>query len=170
MHSMEDYFGQILVPTEEVVEMRAGQKRKSERKFYPGYVLVEMDMNEEFMALGEECTTRVLGFIGGTSDRPMPITQREADNILNRLEESVDKPKPKTLVRAGRSGTCYRRSFCRLQRCGRRSGLRKEPRQSIGAYFRSLYSSRFGVQPSRKRLSQKKLLKNPTHAVGFFYV
>jgi transcriptional antiterminator NusG len=100
MHEMEDYFGQILVPTEEVVEMRAGQKRKSERKFYPGYVLVEMDMNEKSWHLVKS-VPRVLGFIGGTSDRPMPITQREADNILNRLEESVDKPKPKTLFEPG---------------------------------------------------------------------
>ena len=80
--------------------MRAGQKRKSERKFFPGYVLVEMDMNEKSWHLVKS-VPRVLGFIGGTSDRPMPITQREADNILNRLEESVDKPKPKTLFEPG---------------------------------------------------------------------
>ena len=100
MHGMEEHFGQILVPTEEVVEMRAGQKRKSERKFYPGYVLVEMAMNEESWHLVKS-VPRVLGFIGGTSDRPMPITQKEADAILNRLEESVDKPKPKTLFEPG---------------------------------------------------------------------
>lgn len=100
MHEMEAYFGEILVPTEEVVEMRAGQKRKSERKFFPGYVLVNMEMNEDSWHLVKSIP-RVLGFIGGTSDRPMPITQREADSILNRLEESVDKPKPKTLFEAG---------------------------------------------------------------------
>eukprot|EP00055_Hartaetosiga_balthica_P006245 m.142549 g.142549 ORF g.142549 m.142549 type:complete len:179 (-) comp51039_c0_seq1:71-607(-) len=100
MHGMEEYFGEILVPTEEVVEMRAGQKRKSERKFFPGYVLVEMAMNEDSWHLVKS-VPRVLGFIGGTSDRPMPITQREADAILNRLSESVDKPKPKTLFEPG---------------------------------------------------------------------
>jgi len=100
MHNMEDYFGQVLVPTEEVVEMRAGQKRKSERKFYPGYVLVEMAMTEESWHLVKS-VPRVLGFIGGTSDRPMPITQKEADAILNRLEENVDKPRPKTLFEPG---------------------------------------------------------------------
>lgn len=100
MHSMEALFGEILVPTEEVVEMRAGQKRKSERKFFPGYVLVEMEMTEESWHLVKSIP-RVLGFIGGTSDRPMPISQREADAILNRLEESVDKPKPKTLFEPG---------------------------------------------------------------------
>lgn len=100
MHEMEDYFGEILVPTEEVVEMRAGQKRKSERKFFPGYVLVQMEMNEDSWHLVKS-VPRVLGFIGGTTDRPAPITDREAEAILNRLQESVDKPKPKFLFEAG---------------------------------------------------------------------
>ena len=99
-HGMEDLFGDILVPTEEVVEIRDGKKRKSERKFYPGYVLVEMAMTEESWHLVKS-VPRVLGFIGGTSDRPMPITQKEADAILNRLEENVDKPRPKTLFEPG---------------------------------------------------------------------
>jgi transcriptional antiterminator NusG len=102
LHGLEDKFGQILVPTEEVVEMKAGQKRKSERKFFPGYVLVEMDMDDDSWHLVRE-TPRVLGFIGGTSDRPAPISQKEADAILNRLEESTDKPKPRTLFEAGES-------------------------------------------------------------------
>lgn len=100
LNGMEDLFGEVLVPTEEVVEMRAGQKRRSERKFFPGYVLVEMVMTEESWHLVRHIP-RVLGFIGGTSDRPAPISQKEADAILNRLEESVDKPKPKTLFEAG---------------------------------------------------------------------
>lgn len=97
---MQDQFGDILVPTEEVVEMRAGQKRKSERKFFPGYVLVEMEMNEDSWHLVKS-VPRVLGFIGGTSDRPMPISKREADAILNRLEENADSPKPKTMFEPG---------------------------------------------------------------------
>ncbi|CAB0150598.1 Transcription termination/antitermination protein NusG [Pseudidiomarina piscicola] len=100
MHSMEDKFGEVLVPTEEVVEMKAGQRRKSERKFFPGYVLVEMIMDEESWHLVKSIP-RVLGFIGGKQDRPTPITQREADAILNRLQESVDKPRPKTLFEPG---------------------------------------------------------------------
>lgn len=100
LEGMEEFFGEILVPTEEVIEMRAGQKRKSERKFFPGYVLVEMEMNDQSWHLVKSIP-RVLGFIGGTSDRPAPITQREADAILNRLQESVDKPKPKTLFEPG---------------------------------------------------------------------
>ncbi|RUO62965.1 transcription termination/antitermination protein NusG [Pseudidiomarina insulisalsae] len=100
MHGMEDKFGEVLVPTEEVVEMKAGQRRKSERKFFPGYVLVEMAMDDETWHLVKSIP-RVLGFIGGKQDRPTPITQKEADAILNRLQESVDKPKPKTLFEPG---------------------------------------------------------------------
>ena len=97
---MQDKFGRILVPTEEVIEMRAGQKRKSERKFFPGYVLVQMEMCEEAWHLVKS-VPRVLGFIGGTSDRPAPITEKEANTILNRLQDNADKPKPKTLFEAG---------------------------------------------------------------------
>lgn len=100
MHDMEDLFGEVLVPTEEIVEMRAGQKRKSERKFFPGYVLVQMVMNDSTWHLVRN-VPRVMGFIGGTSDRPAPITDKEADAILNRLQESVDKPKHKTLFEPG---------------------------------------------------------------------
>lgn len=96
---MEDYFGQILVPTEEVVEMRGGKKRQSERKFFPGYVLVEMDMNDDSWHMVKE-TPRVLGFIGGTSDKPAPITDKEAQNILQTLEGG-DAPKPKVAFEAG---------------------------------------------------------------------
>ncbi|WP_236701381.1 MULTISPECIES: transcription termination/antitermination protein NusG [Thalassomonas] len=99
IHGLQDKFGQILVPTEEVIEMRAGQKRKSARKFFPGYVLVEMAMDEEAWHLVKS-VPRVLGFIGGTSDRPAPISQKEADRILQRLE-TTDKPKPKTLFEPG---------------------------------------------------------------------
>ena len=97
---LQDCFGQILVPTEEVVEMKDGQKRKSERKFFPGYVLVEMEMNDDTWHLVKN-TPRVLGFIGGHSDRPAPISQAEADAILNRITESGEKPRPKVLFEVG---------------------------------------------------------------------
>ena len=93
-------FGQILVPTEEVVEMRAGQKRKSERKFFPGYVLVEMEMTDATWHLVKSAP-KVVGFIGGKSDRPAPISPREVDFILQRMQDSADKPKPKVLFEAG---------------------------------------------------------------------
>ncbi|MCY4155514.1 MAG: transcription termination/antitermination protein NusG [Gammaproteobacteria bacterium] len=97
---LKDQFGDILVPTEEVVEMRDGKKRKSDRKFFPGYVLVEMEMNDATWHLVKE-EPRVLGFIGGTTDRPVPISNAEADAILQRVEDGVDKPKPKVLFEAG---------------------------------------------------------------------
>lgn len=99
-HGMQDLFGDILVPTEEVVEIRDGKKRKSERKFYPGYVLVNMVMNDQTWHLVKD-TPRVLGFIGGTADRPAPITEKEANEILQRVESGVDKPKPKTVFEPG---------------------------------------------------------------------
>lgn len=97
---MEDVFGEILVPTEEVVEMRNGQKRKSERKFFPGYVLVQMEMNEASWHLIKN-TPRVMGFIGGTAAKPAAITEKEAEAILRRVADSGDKPKPKTLFEPG---------------------------------------------------------------------
>ena len=95
-----EFFGQILVPTEEVVEMRMGQHRKSERNFFPGYVLVQMELNEETWHLVKE-VPRVLGFIGGTSDKPAPISEREAGVSLGRMEEGAAKPKPKVLFEVG---------------------------------------------------------------------
>ena len=97
---MQDVFGEVLVPTEEVVEMKGDQKRRSDRKFFPGYVLVEMEMNEDSWHLVKD-VPKVMGFIGGTSARPAPITEREANAILNRVQEGVDKPRPKVLFEPG---------------------------------------------------------------------
>ena len=97
LHDMQDQFGEILVPTEEVIEMRDGKKRKSERKFYPGYVLVEMEMNDDTWHLVKQ-TPRVLGFIGGTADKPAPISKREADAILQRVQDGAEQPTQKTIM------------------------------------------------------------------------
>lgn len=99
LHGMQERFGEVLVPTEEVVEMRAGQKRRSERKFFPGYVLVEMELGDDTWHLVKE-TPRVMGFIGGKADKPAPITEAEANIILQRIE-SGEAPKPKTLFEPG---------------------------------------------------------------------
>lgn len=106
---MESRFGDVIVPTEEVVEMRAGQKRRSERKFFPGYVLVQIAThddngipridNESWHLVKE--TPRVMGFIGGTADKPLPISDREADTILQRVQDGVEKPRPKVLFEPG---------------------------------------------------------------------
>ena len=97
---LSDKFGEILIPTEEVVEMKEGQKRRSERKFFPGYVLVQMEMDDETWHLVKE-VPKVLGFIGGSSDRPAPISDAEANQILERVREGVDKPRPKVLFEPG---------------------------------------------------------------------
>jgi len=100
MSEHKDKFGSIMVPTEEVVEMRDGNRRKSERKFFPGYVLVQMEMDSDTWHMVKQ-VPKVLGFIGGTSDKPAPITEAEADAILNRVEEGVDRPRPKVLFEVG---------------------------------------------------------------------
>lgn len=97
---MESYFDQILVPVEEVVDIKNGRRTISERKFFPGYVLVEMEMTDDSWHLVKS-TPRVSGFIGGTGNRPMPITQREVDAILQQVRSGVDKPKPKVEFEIG---------------------------------------------------------------------
>ena len=98
--SLKECFGEVLVPTEEVVEMRGGQKRRSERKFFPGYVLVEMELNDDTWHLVKE-TPRVMGFIGGTAEKPAPITDEEANKILQRMEDSEDTPTHKVVYEPG---------------------------------------------------------------------
>jgi len=97
---MQDKFGQILVPVEEVIEMKSGQKNISERKFFPGYVLVEMEMTDDTWHLVKS-TPKVTGFIGGTSTKPTPISEKEVQNILHQIQEGVEKPRPKVLFEIG---------------------------------------------------------------------
>ncbi|MCX7898420.1 MAG: transcription termination/antitermination protein NusG [Rhodocyclaceae bacterium] len=97
---MQDKFGQILVPVEEVVEMKGGQKSISERKFFPGYVLVEMEMDDDTWHLVKN-TPRVTGFVGGTATKPTPIPEKEVEKILRQMQEGVEKPKPKVLFEVG---------------------------------------------------------------------
>ena len=98
--SMQDLFGQILVPVEEVMEVRSGRKSIAERKFFPGYVLVEMEMTDESWHLVKS-TPKVTGFVGGTANRPAPIPQKEVDAIMQQMQEGVEKPKPKILFEVG---------------------------------------------------------------------
>jgi transcriptional antiterminator NusG len=97
---MQEKFGKILVPTEEVVEMKAGQKNISERKFFPGYVLVEMEMDDDTWHLVKS-TNKVTGFVGGTASKPTPISAKEVANIMHQMQEGVEKPKPKVLFEVG---------------------------------------------------------------------
>ena len=100
LKGMEDVFGDVLVPTEEVIEIRGGQKRKSERKFFPGYVLVQMELNDDSWHL-VKATPQVMGFIGGKADKPAPITDKEAEAILQRVHDSEEAPRPKTVYEPG---------------------------------------------------------------------
>jgi transcription termination/antitermination protein NusG len=91
---MQGKFGRILVPTEEVVELKNGKKAVTERRFFPGYVLVEMLMDDESWHLVKH-TNKVTGFVGGARNRPAPISEAEVMKIVNQMQEGVDKPRPK---------------------------------------------------------------------------
>ena len=97
---LEDLIGEVMVPTEQVVELKDGQKKTAERKFFPGYMLVNMELTEPSWLLVKN-TSNVIGFIGGVSGKPSPITQREVDRIMARVQEGADKPKPKVAYQAG---------------------------------------------------------------------
>lgn len=97
---MQDKFGEILVPVEEVVEMKSGQKSISERKFFPGYVLVQMEMDDDTWHLVKN-TPRVTGFVGGTNLKPTPISDKEVAAIMQQMQDGVEKPRPKVLFENG---------------------------------------------------------------------
>ena len=99
-HGMQDAFGRVLVPVEEVVELKAGQKSITERKFFPGYVLVEMEMNDETWHLVKS-TPKVTGFVGGTANKPTPISEKEVEKIMQQMQDGVEKPRPKVLFEPG---------------------------------------------------------------------
>ena len=113
---MEEKFGRILVPVEEVVEMKGGQKAISERKFFPGYVLCEMEMDDDSWHLVKN-TPKVTGFVGGTANRPTPISEKEVEKIMQQMQEGVEKPRPKVLFEVGevvrvKEGPVYRLPWC----------------------------------------------------------
>jgi len=99
-HGLSDYFGQVLVPMEKVVEMVKGQRRESQRKFYPGYIVVEMEMNDETWHLVKN-TAKVTGFVGGNETRPTHITDDEVARLLNQMAEGAKQPKPKYSFQEG---------------------------------------------------------------------
>ena len=97
---LQNYFGQVLVPSEEVIESKGGQKSISERRIFPGYVLVEMDLTDETWHVIKS-TPRVTGFLGGSGNRPSPISDKEVAKILSQMEEGVERPRPKVLFEVG---------------------------------------------------------------------
>ena len=97
---LQEFFGHILIPAEEVIEIRDGRKRSSQRKFFPNYVLIEMEMNDTTWHIVRS-VPHVSGFVGGTTEKPAPISQCEVEAILQRIEEGVEKPRPKILFEIG---------------------------------------------------------------------
>ena len=97
---IEDLIGEIMIPTEQVVELKGGKKKETERKFFPGYMLIKMELTEPSWLLVKN-TNNVIGFIGGSSGKPSAITQREVDRIFARVKEGADKPKPKVAFQPG---------------------------------------------------------------------
>ena len=97
---LKEKFGEILVPTEQVVELKSGEKKKTERKFFPGYIIIEVDMDDDTWQLVKH-TPRISTFVGGTKEKPMPISKQEVDKIINRIEVGEEAPRPKTLFEPG---------------------------------------------------------------------
>jgi transcription termination/antitermination protein NusG len=95
-----NHFGQVLIPSEEVVEVKGGQKTISERRIFPGYILIEMELTDETWHLVKN-TNRVTGFLGGAGNRPSAISAKEVEKIMSQMEEGVEKPKPKVLFEVG---------------------------------------------------------------------
>ena len=97
---LQNYFGKVLVPSEEVIESKGGQKSISERRIFPGYVLVEMELTDETWHVIKN-TPRVTGFLGGSGNRPTPVSEKEVAKILSQMEEGVERPRPKVLFEVG---------------------------------------------------------------------
>ena len=100
MSGLSEKFGEIMIPTEQVTELKKGQKKQLERKFFPGYMLVNMEMNDDTWHLVRK-TPNVMGFIGGSRNRPHPLSDQEFNKIVNRVDEAVEKPKFKTVFESG---------------------------------------------------------------------
>ena len=100
IESLQDYFGEILIPSEEVVEVREGKKKVSQRKFFPGYILVEMEMNDHTWHMVKSIP-KVSGFVGGSTDKPVPVSEKEMNKLLQRIEDGIEKPKPKVIFEIG---------------------------------------------------------------------
>ena len=121
---MKEKFGRILVPMEEVVELKNGKKSVTERRFFPGYVLVEMEMGDDTWHLVKH-TSKVTGFVGGAKTRPSPISEAEVMKIVYQMQEGVEKPRPKVQWEVGETGAHQGRPVHRLQRRGRGRQLRQ---------------------------------------------
>ena len=100
LNNLSEKFGEILIPTEQIVELKAGAKKTTERKFFPGYILIQMNLEDDSWQLVQS-TPRVSGFVGGTRDKPLPISEDDVKSIINRIEVGEDAPAPKTIYEPG---------------------------------------------------------------------
>ncbi|CAL4318051.1 transcription termination/antitermination protein NusG [Buchnera aphidicola] len=100
LNNMEQFFGKIIVPSENVIEMKRGKRKINKKKFFPGYIFIEMQMNKNSWHLIKN-TPRIIGFIGGTSEKPAPMNNQEIDNILKKLNHKKNKPRPKMIFEIG---------------------------------------------------------------------
>ena len=146
---MNDKFGKILVPVEEVVEMKGGQKHMSERKFFPGYVLVEMEMNDDTWHLVKN-TNKVTGFVGGTATKPAPIPEKEVDAIMQQMREGVEKPKPKVLFENGEMVRVKDGPFTDFQGTVEDVNYEKSRLRVAVTIFGTLDSGRAGIRAGRE--------------------
>ncbi|MEJ1979295.1 MAG: transcription termination/antitermination NusG family protein [Acetobacteraceae bacterium] len=151
---LADLVDDVLVPAEDVVELKRGQKVQAERKFFPGYVLVKMEMTDETWHLIKD-TPKVTGFLG-TKTKPTAISEAEADRILKQTAEGVERPPPRGAVRGRRTGARGGRPIHQLQRHGRGSGRGKGPREGQRLDLRALDPRGPGIRPGRKSLRVSK--------------
>ena len=147
---LADQFDEVLVPSEEVVEVRRGRKINSEHKFFPGYVLVKMELTDDAWHLVKN-TPKVTGFLGSKT-KPSPISEAEAERIMKQTQEGVERPRPAVALRDRRAGPRRRRPVHQLQRHGRGSRRGKGPREGQRLDLRPLHAGRAGIQPGREGL------------------
>ena len=142
---LQDKIGKVLIPTESVTEVRGGKKYTSERMFYPGYVLVEMDMDDHVWHVVKS-TPRVTGFVG-TGQQPTPLSDEEVQHIVYKVADSREKPKLKVKFEKNEIGPHHRRAVRQLHGRRRRSERRPRNAESDGHDFRPLDPGGIGVQP-----------------------
>ncbi len=152
---MQDKFGRILVPTEEVVEIKNGQKRTTERRFFPGYVLVEMIMDDESWHLVKH-TNKVTGFVGGAKNRPAPISQKEVEDIVSQMQQGTEKPRHKVEFTVGEFVRVKEGPFTDFNGTVEEVNYEKSKVQRVGHDFRPRDACRARIQPGREDLTSRR--------------
>ena len=153
---MQDKFGRILVPMEEVVELKNGKKSVTERRFFPGYVLVEMEMADDTWHLVKH-TSKVTGFVGGAKNRPSPISEAEVLKIVNQMQEGVEKPRPKVEWAVGELVRVKEGPFTDFNGAVEDVNYDKSQGARVGHDLRPRDAGRAGLRAGREGLSECQL-------------